>query len=108
MGDVASLHVSAQSTAIRGWTDIGGGDNFGCGSSREHAPWAIKAYGFRVVIAGGFGDIFRGNCVKNGILPIVLDPAPLRELTLAIQSCEDGATTDVDLEARQITAPGGA
>ena len=49
------------------------GDNFGCGSSREHAPWALADYGFRVIIAGGFADIFYMNCMKNGMLPIVMD-----------------------------------
>ena len=56
------------------------GENFGCGSSREHAPWALLDYGFRVVIAPSFADIFYNNCVKNGILPIALDQETISEL----------------------------
>ena len=83
------------------------GQNFGCGSSREHAPWAISAWGFRVVIAGGFGDIFRDNCVKNGILPIVLEEEDLASLILAVQTCAQGGRTEVDLEYQAITMPDG-
>ena len=56
------------------------GKNFGCGSSREHAPWALGEYGFRVIIAPSFADIFANNCFKNGMLPIALDEAQVREL----------------------------
>jgi len=58
-----------------------GGDNFGCGSSREHAVWALDDYGFRAVIARRFNPIFRGNCVRNGIVPIMLDPEPVASIT---------------------------
>jgi 3-isopropylmalate/(R)-2-methylmalate dehydratase small subunit len=62
----------------RGASILISGRNFGCGSSREHAVWALAEYGFRVIIAQSFGAIFRGNCLRNGVLPIVLDEAPLR------------------------------
>lgn len=73
-----------------------GGANFGCGSSREHAAWALHEYGIRVVVAPTFAPIFRGNCVRNGILPVVLDAAAIARLAAA-----DGTLT-VDLEAQQV------
>ncbi|MDD5240163.1 MAG: 3-isopropylmalate dehydratase small subunit [Sulfuricella sp.] len=81
-------------------------ENFGCGSSREHAPWALLDYGFRVVIAPSFADIFFNNCFKNGILPIVLDAAAVDELfreTLA----KEGSRLTVDLDAQTVTTPAG-
>ncbi|MBF0422157.1 MAG: 3-isopropylmalate dehydratase small subunit [Magnetococcales bacterium] len=81
-------------------------DNFGCGSSREHAPWALLDYGFRVIIAPSFADIFFNNCFKNGILPVVLDGKTVAELfqeTLATP----GYRLTVDLEAMRITTPDG-
>jgi 3-isopropylmalate/(R)-2-methylmalate dehydratase small subunit len=81
-------------------------ENFGCGSSREHAPWALLDYGFRVIIAPGFADIFFNNCFKNGILPIVLDTAVVDRLFDAVQS-EEGYELTVDLEAQTVTTPGG-
>ncbi|PXA93430.1 3-isopropylmalate dehydratase small subunit [Nostoc sp. 3335mG] len=76
-----------------------GGANFGCGSSREHAAWALAEYGFRAVIAPSFNPIFRANCVRNGIVPVELDP-------LAI-AAEAGAVT-VDLPAQVVTGASGA
>lgn len=76
--------------------------NFGCGSSREHAPWAILDYGFRVVIAPSFADIFYNNCFKNGILPIKLSEAQVEELFQRTAKHEGYALT-VDLEAKTIT-----
>jgi len=78
------------------------GDNFGCGSSREHAPWALTQYGFRAVISTSFADIFRGNSLKNGLLPIVVTPDVHKEL---IQS--QGAVLKVDLAAETLTLPDG-
>ena len=75
-----------------------GGANFGCGSSREHAVWALAEYGFRAIIAPSFNPIFRGNCIQNGILPIELDPMP-------IASAESPLT--VDLQAQTVTASSG-
>ncbi|WP_407049225.1 3-isopropylmalate dehydratase small subunit [Methyloraptor flagellatus] len=82
------------------------GDNFGCGSSREHAPWALLDYGIRCVISTSFADIFYNNCFKNGILPIVVTP---EQLKLLMDDAERGsnATLTVDLEAQTISGPDG-
>ncbi|WP_293930755.1 3-isopropylmalate dehydratase small subunit [Iodobacter sp.] len=81
-------------------------DNFGCGSSREHAPWAIDDYGFRVVIAPSFADIFFNNCYKNGLLPIVLDGAVVDQL-FAESEVSVGYRLNVDLHAQTVTTPSG-
>jgi len=82
------------------------GDNFGCGSSREHAPWALLDYGIRCVISTSFADIFYNNCFKNGILPIKVSPEDLAKL---MDDAERGAnaTLTVDLETQQIRGPDG-
>jgi 3-isopropylmalate/(R)-2-methylmalate dehydratase small subunit len=82
------------------------GDNFGCGSSREHAPWALLDYGIRCVIAPSFADIFHNNCFKNGILPIVL---PQEEIDLLLKEAETAPnpTFTVDLQAQEIRRPTG-
>jgi 3-isopropylmalate/(R)-2-methylmalate dehydratase small subunit len=82
------------------------GDNFGCGSSREHAPWALLDFGIRCVISTSFADIFYNNCFKNGILPIVVSPADLKKL---MDDAERGsnATLSVDLVAQEIRGPDG-
>ncbi len=82
------------------------GDNFGCGSSREHAPWAIDDYGFNTIISTSFADIFYNNCFKNGILPIVVDAETLKALMAEIEQNE-GTEFTVDLEAQSVTTPGG-
>jgi 3-isopropylmalate/(R)-2-methylmalate dehydratase small subunit len=76
--------------------------NFGCGSSREHAPWAIMDYGFKVVIAPSYADIFYNNCFKNGILPIVLSEEQVEEL-FQRTNANEGYTLAVDLEAKTLT-----
>ncbi|MEO0681673.1 MAG: 3-isopropylmalate dehydratase small subunit [Pseudomonadota bacterium] len=83
------------------------GDNFGCGSSREHAPWAIADFGIRCVIAPSFADIFFNNCFKNGILPIAL---PQEQVDALMSDAENGANArlTVDLEAQTITRPDGS
>ena len=81
-------------------------DNFGCGSSREHAPWALLDYGFRVIIAPSYADIFFNNCFKNGILPIVLDAQIVDGLFQAM-TANEGYKLTVDLEAQTITTPEG-
>ncbi len=82
------------------------GANFGCGSSREHAPWAILDFGIRCVIATSFADIFYNNCFKNGILPIIL---PQEQVDLLMDDAKRGsnAIVTVDLEAQEITGPDG-
>jgi len=81
-----------------------GRENFGCGSSREHAVWALEGAGFRAVIAPGFADIFFTNCFKNGVLPIVLDASILDDLFKAAEATE-GYRLTVDLEQQTITRP---
>ncbi|MBU92128.1 MAG: 3-isopropylmalate dehydratase small subunit [Rhodobiaceae bacterium] len=82
------------------------GDNFGCGSSREHAPWALLDYGIKVVISTSFADIFYNNCFKNGMLPIILDE---KEVSMLMEETERGsnATLTVDLENQEITRSDG-
>jgi 3-isopropylmalate/(R)-2-methylmalate dehydratase small subunit len=82
------------------------GDNFGCGSSREHAPWALLDFGIRCVIAPSFADIFYGNCFKNGILPIAL---PQEEINKLMDDAMRGANAviSIDLEAQEIRGPDG-
>lgn len=80
-------------------------DNFGCGSSREHAPWALDDYGFRVILAPSFADIFFNNCFKNGILPIVLPRQTIDELFAAVLANE-GYSLEVDLEKQELRRPG--
>ncbi|KRL06253.1 3-isopropylmalate dehydratase small subunit [Liquorilactobacillus hordei] len=77
----------------QGATILISGDNFGCGSSREHAAWALKDWGFKIIIAGGYSDIFFMNCTKNGILPIIL-PQAIRN-TLAQMASDDEITVDL-------------
>jgi 3-isopropylmalate/(R)-2-methylmalate dehydratase small subunit len=77
------------------------GRNFGCGSSREHAPWALEDYGFQAVIASSFADIFRSNCTKIGLLPVQLDPASCEAIAQAGQA-------QVDLAGQEVRWPGGS
>jgi 3-isopropylmalate/(R)-2-methylmalate dehydratase small subunit len=81
-------------------------ENFGCGSSREHAPWALLDYGFRVIIAPSFADIFYNNCFKNGILPIILATEVVNQLFKQV-AAEEGYRLKVDLDAQTITRPDG-
>ena len=93
-------------SAYREASIIVAGDNFGCGSSREHAPWALLDFGIKCVISTSFADIFYNNCFKNGILPIVVNKQQLDQL---MDAAENGANAvlDVDLEAQEIIRPSG-
>ena len=82
------------------------GENFGCGSSREHAPWALLDFGIRCVIAPSYADIFFNNCFKNGILPVILPKAQVDRL-LEAAGHGSNATFTVDLEAEEVTSPDG-
>ena len=82
------------------------GDNFGCGSSREHAAWAIAGYGFKVVISSFFADIFKGNALNNGILPIQVTPEYLKEL-LALVAEKPQTKLTIDLENQLLSTPAG-
>jgi 3-isopropylmalate/(R)-2-methylmalate dehydratase small subunit len=92
--------------AYRNASIIVAGDNFGCGSSREHAPWALLDFGIRCVISTNFADIFYNNCFKNGILPIRVTPEQLEEL---MSDAEQGSNSvlEVDLQAQEISRPNG-
>jgi 3-isopropylmalate/(R)-2-methylmalate dehydratase small subunit len=81
--------------------------NFGCGSSREHAPWALDDYGFRSIIAPSFADIFYNNCFKNGLLPIVLEAEEVDQLFAEV-ALRKGAQIIIDLENQTVTSPSGA
>ncbi len=82
------------------------GDNFGCGSSREHAPWSLMDYGFQAVISTSFADIFRNNSLKNGLLPIIVDEETHKQL-LSIAEEDPEAALSIDLDAQTLTLPDG-
>ena len=91
--------------AFKGAKIIIAGDNFGCGSSREHAPWALDDFGIKCVVSTGFADIFYNNCFQNGLLPAVVAPEDLH--ALMGEALGGNHVYDVDLEAQTITAPSG-
>ena len=91
--------------AYAGASVLVAGDNFGCGSSREHAVWALEDAGFRVVVATSFGDIFRTNCHKTGVLPIALPEADVRRL-MGLAEADPATVADVDLRRQTVTAGG--
>ena len=80
------------------------GDNFGCGSSREHAPWALMDFGIKVVISTSFADIFRNNALKNGLLPVIVDPETHRQLFSLVEEEPDTVIT-IDLASQTLTLP---
>jgi 3-isopropylmalate/(R)-2-methylmalate dehydratase small subunit len=82
------------------------GDNFGCGSSREHAPWALMAFGFRAVISTHFADIFRNNALKNGLLPVAVDNDTYDSL-VSLYENDPSAKVTIDLRSQTLTLPGG-
>lgn len=82
------------------------GDNFGCGSSREHAPWALTGFGFRAIISSSFADIFRNNSLKNALLPVIVDPDTLNKLFELFEKNPD-AELDIDLSSQTLTLPDG-
>ena len=89
----------------RGASILVAGENFGCGSSREHAPWALADYGFRAILAPSFADIFHGNCCQNGLLPVVLAPAEVARLFEL--GAQGPLELTVDLERNEVTGPDG-
>jgi len=97
LADFALNRPEAQGCAV-----LVAGDNFGCGSSREHAPWALHDYGFRAVLSTRIADIFKNNALKNGLLPIQVDAASHAALLAS-----PGATVRIDLESQQLTLPDG-
>jgi 3-isopropylmalate/(R)-2-methylmalate dehydratase small subunit len=81
-------------------------ENFGCGSSREHAPWALLDYGFRALVGPSFADIFRNNCYKNGVLPLTLAPAEIEQLFREV-TATPGYCLQIDLDSETVTTPAG-
>jgi len=92
--------------AFQGAKILVAGENFGCGSSREHAPWAIADYGFNTIISTSFADIFHSNCFKNSILPIIVTDAELASLMAEI-AANEGVEFTVDLAEQKVTTPDG-
>jgi 3-isopropylmalate/(R)-2-methylmalate dehydratase small subunit len=92
--------------ASQGCAILLAGDNFGCGSSREHAPWALTGFGFRAVISTSFADIFRNNSLKNGLLPVQVDAAAHQDL-LDLFEESPSAEISIDLEHQALRLPGG-
>jgi 3-isopropylmalate/(R)-2-methylmalate dehydratase small subunit len=90
----------------RGATVLVAGENFGCGSSREHAAWALRDFGFRAVIAPSFADIFLGNALQTGLLPVALPADTIKEL-VQLSRRMSGLTVEIDLAAQSVTADGG-
>lgn len=82
------------------------GANFGCGSTREHACWALDEFGIRVLVAGSFGEVFRDNCIRNGILPIAAAPEPLDRLRALLRDAPGPVRLQVDLVAQRVSGPG--
>jgi len=91
---------------VKGAQVLLAGDNFACGSSREHAPWALTQFGFRAVISTSFADIFTQNSLKNSLLPIVV-PADVHAELFAAVAKDPGATVKIDLARQTLTTPGG-
>lgn len=91
---------------VRGAQIFVGGNNFGCGSSREHAPWALQAYGFRAVVSTYFADIFRNNALKNGLLTVQIDNDTYQELVALFEQNPQTQVT-IDLESQLLTLPSG-
>jgi 3-isopropylmalate/(R)-2-methylmalate dehydratase small subunit len=94
-------HFELNQPTAAGASILLAGENFGCGSSREHAPWALADYGFRVIVAASFADIFYGNCCQNGLLPVVLTQAAMDELFHRAQAAA-GYELTVDLRERRV------
>ncbi len=101
-----SLDFELNKSVFKGAKILVVGDNFGCGSSREHAPWAIEDYGFNTIISTSYADIFYNNCFKNGILPIKVEKAQLDSLMAEIEANE-GVSFTVDLENQEVLTPAG-
>jgi len=91
----------------QGQTVLLAGDNFGCGSSREHAPWALRAWGIQAVIAQGFADIFKSNALKNGVLPVVCDDAKFYSKLVQLAQSHPDTNVTIDLATQTIRLPDG-
>ncbi|KEK26897.1 3-isopropylmalate dehydratase small subunit [Shewanella xiamenensis] len=106
-GDVPNPEFTLNQPRYNGASILLAQENFGCGSSREHAPWALADFGLRAIIAPSFADIFYGNSINNGLLPVKLSANEVRQLMDEVAS-EEGAQITVDLTTCKVTAPSGA
>lgn len=106
-GDVPNPEFSLNQSRYKGASILLAQENFGCGSSREHAPWALADFGLRAIIAPSFADIFYGNSINNGLLPVALTHAQVRQLMDEV-AAEEGAQITVDLTSCKVIAPSGA
>ncbi|MBU1391597.1 MAG: 3-isopropylmalate dehydratase small subunit [Gammaproteobacteria bacterium] len=106
-GDVPNPEFSLNQSRYKGASILLAQENFGCGSSREHAPWALADFGLRAIIAPSFADIFYGNSINNGLLPVALTHAEVRQLMDEV-AAEEGAQITVDLTSCKVIAPSGA
>jgi 3-isopropylmalate/(R)-2-methylmalate dehydratase small subunit len=105
-GETPNPDFILNNPAYQGASVLVAGDNFGCGSSREHAPWALMGAGFKAVISTDFADIFRNNALKNGLLPIIVD-ADTQEQLFSLAAEDPSTTVSVDVEAQMLTLPDG-
>lgn len=106
-GDQVNPEFVMNQPRYQGATILIAEENFGCGSSREHAPWALQDYGLKVIIAPSFADIFYGNSINNGLLPVKLSHEQVQQIIAEIES-EIGAQVSVDLENLKVISPSGA
>ena len=106
-GDKPNPDFSLNQLRYKGASILLAQENFGCGSSREHAPWALADFGFRVVIAPTFADIFYGNSINNGLLPVKLTSVQVQQLIDEV-AAKEGAQITVDLHALTVTSPSGS
>ena len=105
-GETPNPDFILNNPAYQGASVLIAGDNFGCGSSREHAPWALLGAGFQAVISTDFADIFRNNALKNGLLPIIVD-ADTQQQLFSLADEDPSTTVSVDVEAQTLTLPDG-
>ena len=106
-GDKPNPDFTLNKPRYKGASVLVSQENFGCGSSREHAPWALADFGFKVIIAPSFADIFYGNSINNGLLPVKLTDAEVKQLMAEVEA-EEGAEICIDLQALTVTSPSGA
>ncbi len=105
-GETPNPDFILNNAAYQGASVLVAGDNFGCGSSREHAPWALQGAGFKAVISTAFADIFRNNALKNGLLPIIVD-ADTQQQLFSLAEEEPSTTVSIDVEAQTLALPDG-
>ncbi|WOT04986.1 3-isopropylmalate dehydratase small subunit [Shewanella youngdeokensis] len=106
-GEQANPDFALNQSRYEGASVLVAQENFGCGSSREHAPWALADFGFKVIIAPSFADIFYGNAINNGLLPVKLADAEVKTLMTEVEA-QPGAKIKIDLQALTVTSPAGA